>query len=113
MAKYKFLEELEAVETKYKRLIEMPPSKPKYRLWQVVEHDRGYGKNKETSLGRICGFHFVRVAIALLEGEGCEPGWRYHVETNEDILILQESNIKRVVEEPTQLEREAEDEQPE
>lgn len=74
-------------EQRLKNLIDNPSPTPKYELWQTITYDRGSGKVE----GRICGFHFVRVGIAF--EENCDPGWRYHIEVEDELAIVTEEEI--------------------
>lgn len=87
-------ETFEQREQRLKALIDNPRPQPQYQLWQTVRYKTGY-QNQCVRKARICGFHFVRVAIAL--AEECEPGWRYHIEGVETTEIIYEDEIVEAV----------------
>lgn len=83
-------ESLDRREAEFKALIENPTPVSKYQLWQTISYK--IEKKTSTKIARICGMHFVRLAIAF--AEQCEPGWRYHIETEEGIEIIHEDQIE-------------------
>lgn len=94
---------LNNLERKYQIYLNNPDLAPKYKLWQTVKIE-GCLKGDFWD-GRICGSYFTRVSVAIYEN--CEPGWRYHIETGEEITIVHEDDILSVVEDDCTCDRQS------
>jgi hypothetical protein len=89
---------VEEFEQHLQELLNHPRTQPKYNLWQLVQYtsydDKSYDNdNPEIKQGRVCGFHFVRVGIAFLQGRGEDPGWYYRIEADARIIEVYETDI--------------------